>query len=147
MPAVGPGQTPRLELHLLESPKALKKKDKVTQLKDNPKDTRGGGTGADEEFLGLVSSSNDVFTNLLVSKHTLTHSTASRIGLGGSTWSEREFSTVFAQLQSRGVAKSLIRTKSVTLSSSSRRSESKDITRFSRVFQFNLTWTPFPEFF
>lgn len=64
VPAVGPGQTPRLELHLLESPRALKKKDKVTELKDNPKDAPVAGRGADEEFVGLVSSSNDVLTNL-----------------------------------------------------------------------------------
>lgn len=52
VPAVGPAQTPRLELHLLESPKALKKKDKVTELKDNPMDTGEGGTGAGEEVWG-----------------------------------------------------------------------------------------------
>lgn len=80
-----------------------------------------------------------------VSKHTLPHSTAA-----GLDWEEAHGVSLplcLLNSSSTGVAKSLIWTKSVALSSSLRRSESKDITSFSRVFQFSLTWTPFPEFF
>lgn len=107
-----------------------------------------GGRGADEEFLGLVSSSDDVFTNLPRCQST-PWLTAQPAGLD---WWEAQgrrgsFPLCLLNSSSRGVAKCLILTKSVALSSGSSRAESKDISSFSRVFQFSLTWTPFPESF